>query len=481
MRIATRRRANAGSALAMLILILAGLMAAFIFVGGGSVSNKKLDFRATDQSAFLMLNEALVRFVQLNKRLPCPANGAANPQTGSEERPSDTVCGYPSGVVPWAALDLPRSAATDSHGRLYAYRVYAGTTGFTRTDGLNLSNCLDSDSAVVYTLSGPGSPPTCNAITHENTRSDFFDSKGLTVNDRGSVKTKVAFALISHGPTGYGAYAPTNPPASPTQLTLPNSSSKEFLNSGSNGTYWILDPSDSAISADATTHFDDHVSYRLAADVAAAAKIGGRPWPLYASLNRLNATGSSTPTTGNVNTNRSTSDVPWKPTLSGGPARVNAYAASSTRYISSMPVDTFYGIGAMTTSGGGGQLTTSNSEGLTFDFRVNRRILKVTLGNFNIVGGDQEQAQFTFYKDTTQAAQVTKQACTAAGTTASFTIDLGSSPYNKEFTKVDVQALTRLGDSSSSNFTVTSIAACQYNDATCVLPQQTGEVYNLCP
>lgn len=472
---APRRSANAGSALAMLILILVGLVGGFIFIAGNLVPSKKLALRAADQSSFAAINEALVRFVQVNKRLPCPANGAANPQTGAEERPSDTACGYPAGVVPWTDLGLPKSAATDSHGRLYAYRVYAGATGFTRTDGLNLSNCLDSDSLVVYALSGPGSPATCNATTHENTRSDFFESKGLSVSDRGSVKAKVAYALISHGATGYGAYTSTDPP---TQLTLPNASSKEFLNAGSLGTYWILDPSASTIGVDDAAHYDDEVSYRLAADIVAAAKIGGRPWPLYTHFGRLNATGFAAPATGNVNTGVSTRKI----AMTGGPVMVGAFATGSTRYISSMPVGAYYGIGAMTTSGGGGQLTTSNSEGLTFDFRVKRRFLKVTLANFNIVA-EAERAQLTFYDDTTQVAQLTKQACSGTGTSAAFTVDVGTA-YGKEFTKVDVQALSRLGVSATSNFIVASIAACQYDDAAhpaCTLPLQSGETAISCP
>lgn len=473
-------RASSGSALAVLLLVLAGFVGAILLFGGNLASSRKLEARVAGQAAYQSLHEALVRFVQVNKRLPCPANGAANPQTGAEEKLSDTACGVPAGVVPWAALGLPKSAPTDSHGRLYSYRVHDGTAGFTRTGGLNLSNCLDSDAAIVYTLSGPldsGSQLTCNATTHENTRSDFLESKGLSVSDRGATKTKVAYVLIGHGPTGLGAYTAADSPAAPVQLTLPHASSKEFLNAGSGGTYWILDPSDSTVSADDAAHYDDDVSYRLAGDLVAAAKIGGRPWPLYTTFSRVNATGSVTPLTGNVSTGVSSRKI----AVTGGPVMVNAFATSATRHISSMPVSIFYGIGAMTTSGGGGQLTTANNEGLTFDFRVRRRILKITLGNFNIVSGNEERVQFTFYDDTTQVAQLTKQACASAGATASLVIDLGSPPYNKEFTKVDVQALTRLGDTSSSNFVVTSMAACQYDDAGCTLPQQFGEVYSLCP
>ena len=47
----------------------------------------------------------------------------------------------------------------------------------------------------------------CDA-SHFNTASQFLTSKGLQVNDAGSLISGVAYVLISHGESGLGAYLP---------------------------------------------------------------------------------------------------------------------------------------------------------------------------------------------------------------------------------------------------------------------------------
>lgn len=465
----------------MLVLILAGLIGAFILFGRGYIASRKLESRSIDHGTYNLLHGALARFVMLNKRLPCPANGLAT--TGAEDTLVDTTtCQSPAGVVPWTTLGLAIAATTDGHGRLISYRVFDGSSGFTRANGLNLADCLDGDTSTTYALSGPGTPGTCNATTHENSRGDFLASKGISVNDLGSAKTDIAYAFLSHGVTGLGAYVPTT---TPSRLSLPDASSKEYLNTGSAGTYWILDPSADTVAAEDAAHFDDYLAYRTATELVLAAQSGGRPWPLYTTFDRLNATGSTTPLTGNVNTlisSRKMRMTVGSVAATDGPVMVSVFP-SSTRYVSSMvPTANFYTIGAMTLAGGGGNITTAGGEGLTLDFRVKRRFLKITLWSFQLAP-EAERVNLTFYDGTAQVAQVTKSACSATAATANFTIDLVTTAQ-KEFTKVDVQALTRLGTSATSNFTVGSVAACQHDDAThpaCTLPMQGGEVANPCP
>lgn len=460
-----------GVGLVVLLFTIAVLVGAIVLSQGLSTIGKRAGEFSANQASFDTLHAALTQFAILNRRLPCPAAG--NLSTGIEEFVplSLTDCGSPSGIVPWVTLGLPQSTAIDSWGRMIGYRVFDRVSGFTRANGLNATDCLNEDVASVVALSAGA----CNAATHENTRSDYFAGKGLTVNDKGTPIPMVGYVLISFGETGLGAYIPN----STVPMLAPSGASKEFQNAGSGGTYWILGQSDPSVPAEDDNHFDDVVSYKLASDVAAAAKVGGRPWPLYTTLDRLNATGFSTPTTGSVNTFVSSRRI----AMNGGPVAVSAFAASSTRYISSMvPSANYYSIGAMTTAGGGGNITTANSEGLTFDFRVKRRILKITLASFNLAP-EAEQAQLTFYDGATQVAQVTKQGCSLGTSPANFTIDVGAT-YNKEFTKVDVQALVRLLTTTSSNFSVASIAACQYDDAAhpaCTLPLQPGETANPCP
>ena len=442
-----------GLFLVLFVIALASLMAIVLFGNMLSSVGKRADDAVRNQDSFSAINAAITQFVQLNLRLPCPADGMS--ATGVENTaPADTTtCLSPSGVVPWKTLGLPQAAAQDSWSRMISYRVSDGATGFTRSGGLNLTNCLDSDVSLVYPLSPPGAL-ACNAITHENTRSDFFDTKGLSVNDRGTLKTQVAYALISHGASGYGAYAPASPP---TRLTMPAPASKEFLNANAGGAYWILDPSAAGVAAEDGAHFDDILSYSTASDLVVGAKVGGRAWPLGMTLDRTDPVFPVSSIT------ERTPFSSGKIAFTGGPIMMSAYKTSgATRYIASKlslttpPVA--YTIGAIILTGGNGDVT--NGEGLGFDFRVKRRVLKVVLASFN----SPNQAQFTFYNGATQVLQLTKTACKSGGVSDNFVIDVGN-----DFTKAEIQAL------NLSGFSVASIAACQYDDAShslCILPGQ---------
>jgi type II secretory pathway pseudopilin PulG len=453
-----------GVFLVLFVIALAALMAIVLFGNMLSSVGKRADDAARNQESFSVINAALIQFIQLNLRLPCPASGLS--ATGLEDTtsPANTVtCLSPSGVVPWTTLGLSQAAVQDSWGRMFSYRVYDGATGFTRANGLNLSDCLDSDVSPVYPLSGPGGF-ACNATTHENARSDFFDSKGLSVNDRGTLKTQVAYALISHGASGYGAYAPASPP---TRLTMPTPTSKELLNANTGGAYWILDPSAAGVTADDTNHFDDIVSYAVASDLVMVAKAGGRAWPLATILDRVAVTGQSNTGSGTINMGVPSEKV----ALSGGPLTVYAFAFNgSSRTIASVNDSGVYAAGAT------GNI--SNHEGLGFDFRVQRRILKVTLASFIVQAiGGAEQAQFTFFDGATQVAQINKSAChpTGNGDTANFVFDIGIA-YGKSFTKVEIADPT---NGSVTSFGVASIAACQNNDSACILPGSVAA--NDCP
>ncbi len=443
----TGRHGNAGVALAMFVLLLAALAVAFLLYGAlRNGAERALDELTATQAQFKVLNEALARYVMVNKRLPCPASG--NATTGlADPASATTACNSPSGVVPWSTLDLPLAAATDPWGRLYSYRVLDGTTGFTRDKGLDLSDCLDSDVTVLYALSGASSD--CNGSTHENTRSDFLNGKGLTVNDHGVANAQVAYVLISHGATGLGAFLPNQT----TQMSMPPSGSKEYPNASSGGTYWILDPSDASIPADNDAHFDDQVAYVAASDLVETARLGGKPWALGTALNRT-TDGISSYNTGVAS---------MKIASSGGPVMVTASADTSRNIcaVSSNPE----GIAPClaTVNDGNDELTTSGNETLGFDFRVERRYLKVQLADFRVAGPNTENARFTFYDGSTQVAQIDEAACNPGGNAyGQYTIDPGA-----DFTRVEIRALDI---SLSSSFSVSTIAACKYNDLNCVLP-----------
>ena len=74
----------------------------------------------------------MVRFVMVNRRLPCPADGAlgtGNAQSGVEQRLAQECTAMATGVVPWRSLGVPADAAMDAWGNLITYRVWARTSG----------------------------------------------------------------------------------------------------------------------------------------------------------------------------------------------------------------------------------------------------------------------------------------------------------------------------------------------------------------
>jgi hypothetical protein len=448
---------NRGAALAMVLLLAAALIGAFLIFGGGFIATKKLDSKAYDRAAFAVIDDALVRFVQLNKRLPCPANGASGTSTDGVEDPSSgaTDCPTPVGPVPWTTLGLHRSAATDSFGRLYSYRVYDGSTGFTRTNGLDLTNCLDQDDADVVALSGS----VCNATTHENARSDFFSGKGLTVDDRGTTKSQIAYVLLSHGATGYGAYLP-DPSVT---MTAPTSGGKEAINASDSATYWILDVNDTSVTPDNVNHFDDVVSYRNVNDLVAAAKLGGRPWPISARLDTANV--------GPYVANNKLSSTATAASTTGNAMTITASASSARSICKVTTTDDAIAPCSFLSFSGTDRLTTSGDERLTFEFRVARRFLRVKLTHFRVTGTNYEKAKFTFYNGATQVYEVVKSACdtnvSEADASGRFLIDPGA-----EFTKVEVRA----DDSSTTtDFAISSISGCKLSDTVyCTLRESGG-------
>jgi len=106
---------------------------------------------------------SLINFAMLNNRLPCPA--ATNVDTGLADPIGPiAVCNSPGGTVPWNDLGIPSSESFDGWGRKISYRAY-------RSD---------------------------NLVT----------SAVIRVNDAsaGGLVGSIAFVLISHGATGYGAW-----------------------------------------------------------------------------------------------------------------------------------------------------------------------------------------------------------------------------------------------------------------------------------
>jgi hypothetical protein len=445
------RNRQRGLATVLVLLAIVAFVTAFMLYNSlGSVS-QRLTAVGANATSFKKIDDALTRFVMLNQRLPCPASGTAH--TGdADPNNAVTTCNSPSGVVPWSTLGLSQTDAVDPWGRYIAYRVYDGASGFTRTNGMSLADCLDETASTIYSLSGTGS--SCNSNTHENTVSDFFATKGLTVNDMGTARAQVGYVLVSTGETGAGGYYP----GGSATLTAPSASSKEFLNAGSAGTYWITAPSATGVSAEDASHFDDVLSYAFASDVAKKAQLAGRPW----KLSQVFTQSTAGLTAGNYNTGSASIKIqPSSAGVNQGPVTVAAGGdAARVVCITNMtPQGAAPCLSAV--NNGSDDLDTSNNEYLTFDFRVTRKKLVVALTDFRFTGGgsNREQAQVTFYDAAGVQVGVsqTVQACSSGGNqVAQFTV----TPTG-DFTKVKISALTITGSGGPSDFGVAAILACK--------------------
>ncbi len=138
-----------------LVLLIVGLLAAVFLPATNTFleNNRRKETRAKLEA----LEQAMVRFVLANRRLPCPADGTqgtANPTSGVEQRNSAVTparcTSMTSGVVPWRSLGVSADAATDAWGGLITYRVWARTNGgvgstintsLTMDDGMEFSKC----------------------------------------------------------------------------------------------------------------------------------------------------------------------------------------------------------------------------------------------------------------------------------------------------------------------------------------------------
>lgn len=387
-----------------------------------------------------------------NHRLPCPASGTVHtgfedPKAGQADPYKD--CNSPNGVVPWAAIGLRRSDVLDNWGRYVAYRVFDGNFGFTQSTiaGFLLADCLNEPTATVYTLSNGSNG--CNSVTHENTFSDYFATWGINIDDMGT-NNKAAYALISMGASGRGAYYPggTSPIASPP------SGSSEYLNAGSGGSYVIKAASDSTISADSDSHFDDAVSYVSGVDLARNANY--RPGAAW-KLSQIFSQSSLGLCCGNFNTQAASIKVRPSGT-NQGPVMVTASSSRVICATSTLVVGIAPCFSSVTN--GNDLFETAGGENLTFDFRVTRSVLVIAVTDFKSSGAggsNKSQAQLTFYNGSTQVDQKTVQSCQSSGHPVSqHTI----TPV-ANFTKVTVTALPESASANSSQFGVAAVLACK--------------------
>jgi prepilin-type N-terminal cleavage/methylation domain-containing protein len=165
------------------------------------------------------INEALIGFILINGRLPCPASrtiadGTAN---AGVEQASCVTAATQVGAIPWVTLNVPE---TDEWGRRFTYRV--------------TSTFADAIAAATYGCVPPVNP----------TQSSFALCASGDMKVQSRTSTKVAYDLtnltvpavfISHGKNGYGGYGPQGtlllsvPPANADEATNANAATVTFI------------------------------------------------------------------------------------------------------------------------------------------------------------------------------------------------------------------------------------------------------------
>lgn len=127
-----------------------------------------------------LIEDALVRFLRRNGRLPCP--GAPNATPLGFERATCTTNNTLEGVVPFRTLGLPENNAKDGFGHYLTYRVAANYPALASATNSIVNFC------------------GVNAANAAST---------LTVNDENGTSVTpdpIAVVVLSHGANGFGFY-----------------------------------------------------------------------------------------------------------------------------------------------------------------------------------------------------------------------------------------------------------------------------------
>lgn len=246
------------------VLVILSLLMGYFLSGGAAF----MDLQAVKQSQAKLktIETALVGYVAVHGRLPCPADGRAI--TGVEYGSSGGCTGSQQyGVVPWSTIGLSEADSVDAWNYRITYRVgqYLWVD-----QGMNMASCdAAGTESVVATPKLCASGCASTSLASCTPPALFLQSgKGLDIKDAAASGNALmdttttptggaAFVLISHGKQGHGAY----PRGSSSITPLAGSGVNESPNSNNvavtfGSTFFVdMDYSESS----GTNHFDDIV------------------------------------------------------------------------------------------------------------------------------------------------------------------------------------------------------------------------------
>ncbi len=466
------KRAQRGAGAVFIVIVL--VIAALVVLAVGALvrsSNSVADF-GQNTAHLAAAAAALEQFAGASGRLPCPAN--PNPSTpsldGVEEPTTPTGnCDFPQGTLPWQTIGMRRDDSFDAWGWRISYRVYSNVVGsLTQSGGASMVNCTSGAPSLPTTVDANG---LCQA-THDTPTAAFTSGKGLSVTDfgiqySGPLSTGAAYVLISHGPTGLGAYT-----ASGAQQPMP-ASADELSNTTATGPFVAKAASNPDVSASDPTHFDDVLLYRTVTDLAQRANLAARLWP-DTSGPLANVKFDSATLTAALGHAPGTNTGQTSIAFAG--ATVSAFNSGAARDISFSTAGGNSGIGEV--GGGSNALTGSAGEGVRFALSQSARQFALTLNRFgtgSYFGNPYaEQVQVSFLMGGVTVDSVTKQACNAGSPLASYAITASA-----DFDTVQVTALHSTISVVDSSFTISEFASCAAAAASCTTTLATAG--NTCP
>ncbi len=388
---------------------------------------------------------ALEQFASAAERLPCPANPAID-SGDAEPNAAAVACTYPAGSVPWRSIGLRREDSLDAWGWKIGYRVYQGPTGLTQLRGASMVDC----DTVEPTPAGTDANGGCKS-SHDTTEAQFLAGKGLQVYAFSATPfNDAAYVLISHGPSGLGAYTTAGGQKTPNPASV-----DELANLGSAGPF-IAKAAVTNVSPEDAAHFDDVLTYRRLADFVKRANLSARDWPeppappVYADITFNSATiaaaTGSTPSPGSLG----------QSTINFQGATVSAFNSGGTQNITYENSGGTEGIGG---ASGTTLLSSAAGEGVRIDLGSKARELGVTFFDFGRFtgqpGNPREQALFTFYDGANPVFTFTGQGCHADGGLATFSIDAGV-----DFDRVDVTAIAPTAGATPTEFLFVQMLTC---------------------
>jgi prepilin-type N-terminal cleavage/methylation domain-containing protein len=242
--------------------------------------------RATNtRTKLAAIDAALISFVAINRRLPCPANGSLNTGTEVFGTQNDPCVIQSNGVVPWVTLGLSAADIEDAWGTRVTYRL---DPYLARTNAMDMSMCDPAGTGAPITADSPartkctvtGGNCTSATLNYCVKPSDFLSGKGLEIRDAiggklmdpaAAPSTGAAYALISHGENRSGGYNDSG--ALMTSVKGVEGTNETINRADGASSYYVDAPQ--VFSSD-NTRFDDFVIRPSLISVVQRAHLGPR-------------------------------------------------------------------------------------------------------------------------------------------------------------------------------------------------------------